>query len=76
MCWNLIFFFNSKIELKLPDELNLNSNVSPLFFLSIYLSMIERSPFETNSFLIIEKEKSLIEYAARSGSIQTFKYLL
>ena len=38
--------------------------------------MIERSPFETNSFLIIEKETSLIEYTALSGSIQTFKYLL
>ena len=37
-------------------------------------SKIKPSVFETNSFLI-EKELSLIEYAAFFGSIQIFKYL-
>ena len=46
-----------------------NTNLSPS-------SMIERSLFETNLFLLKEKETSLIEYAAFCGSIQTFKYLL
>ncbi|KAK8839584.1 hypothetical protein M9Y10_031943 [Tritrichomonas musculus] len=38
-------------------------------------SKIKRSLFETNSFLLKEKETSLIEYAAFFGSIQIFQFL-
>ena len=37
---------------------------------------IERSIFETNSFLIKNQKVTLIEYAAFFGSIQIFKYLI
>ena len=38
-------------------------------------SLINPSIFETNSFLLKNKEVSLIEYAAFFGSIQIFQYL-
>ena len=38
-------------------------------------SLVERSTFETNIFLLKKKKISLIEYAAFYGSVQIFKYL-
>lgn len=43
--------------------------------ISLYKTKIKPSLFETNSFLI-EKEPSLIEYAAFFGSIQIVQYLI
>ena len=39
------------------------------------VSVIEESIFETNSFLLMKKDITLIEYAAFFGSIQIFQYL-
>ena len=39
-------------------------------------SQIDQSIFETNSFLIKNKETTLIEYAAFFGSVQIFHYLI
>ena len=43
--------------------------------LSLSKTTIKPSIFETNSFLLKNKETSLIEYAAFFGSIQIFQYL-
>ena len=42
---------------------------------NLQLSIIQYSIFEKNQFLILNKNTSLIEYAAFFGSIQIFQYL-
>ena len=43
--------------------------------ISLSTTKIERSVFETNSFLLKQKEVSLIQYASFFGSVQIFKFL-